>query len=207
MCISRRPSQTRDCGFTLLELVIGLALAVSLAIAAAPLWHGLETAGTRAADGAVWILQQRVAMGRLERDLRLAGADGCTFPVSGPVLQASEDQVVFLVPSVSRDEPLIVEWEIIGGSLMRRWGVCPPRRLNVFPHSLYLDNKTMLQDIGRASSFTYLVRGTDGGAPVAESDVASIDTVVVHLVNSGSETGGLGSVGSGELTTRARVGR
>jgi prepilin-type N-terminal cleavage/methylation domain-containing protein len=112
-----------NAGFTLVELLVGLALSVSLALAVAPLWLSLEGTGTRAADRTVWVVQERVAVTRLERDLRLAGAEECAFSIAGPVLEASGSQVVFLARSCAESaesEVTIVEWEIARGSLMRR---------------------------------------------------------------------------------------
>jgi len=191
----------------LVELLVALALSVSLAMAVAPLWISLMSTGTRETDRTIWLLQERVAAARFERDLRLAGAEGCLFPVAGALLEASGSQVVLLERAADCSAPVIVEWEITRGSLMRRWGACPTRRPVTFQHSLYEDNKTMLEQVGAGSLFTYIVEGVERPAPIAETDLASVETVVLHLYAGGA----VGPLTSGataiELTTYARVSR
>jgi Tfp pilus assembly protein PilW len=189
-------------GFSLVELIVGLALAMCVAVAAAPSWLALESTGASEADRTVCLLQGRVAVARLERELRLASAAGCPFAVTGPVLEASVSQLVFLERSPGSSVPLVVEWEIAGRSLMRRWGPCPAARPLAFAHSLYRDNKTMLEGVRSGSVFEYVVRGSVGAGPVCASDLASIEAVVVRL-----EAGGAGARGPVETAATARVGR
>ncbi len=47
----------------------------------------------------------------------------------------------------------------MNGALMRRWGVCPSVRPAVFKHTLYLDHKTMLENVAPESRFEYVVGG------------------------------------------------
>ena len=82
---------------------------------------------------------------------------GCLFPTSGALLEASASQVVLLQRAADGSGPVIVEWEIVRGALMRRWGSCPVATSGHVPHSLYKDHKTMLEDVGTGSSFTYVV--------------------------------------------------
>lgn len=191
----------------MVELLVSIALSVTLAMALAPLWISLTSTGARTTDRTVWLVQQRVAAARLERDLRLAGGGDCLFPTTGALLEASGSQVVLLQRAADGSTPLIVEWEIVRGALMRRWGRCPHARPVAFQHSLYQDHKTMLEDVGVGSSFTYVVRGVDQPAPVAESDLQGVETVVLHLlpgiVAGPSTTGSIAN----DLTTYARVGR
>ena len=207
MCTSKRQPDSFGAGFTLVELLVALALSVSLAMAVAPLWISLMSTGTRETDRTVWLLQQRVAAARFERDLRLAGAEGSLFPVAGALLEASGSQVVLLERAADGSAPVIVEWEITRGSLMRRWGTCPTRRPVAFQHSLYEDNKTMLEQVGTRSSFTYVVEGVERPAPISETDLASVETVILRLYAGGA----VGPVTDGataiELTTYARVSR
>ncbi|MBN1630514.1 MAG: prepilin-type N-terminal cleavage/methylation domain-containing protein [Thermoleophilia bacterium] len=207
MCTSKPHTGCFGAGFTLVELLVALALSVCLALALAPFWISLMTAGTRETDRTVWLIQQRVAAARLERDLRLAGAEGCLFPAAGALLEASGSQVVFLQRAADGSAPLIVEWEIARGSLMRRWGSCPVHRPVVLQHSLYEDNKTMLEDVGAGSSFTYVVAGAEQPAPVGESDLGSVETVVLNLRAGGAVGPVAGGAGAIELTTPARVSR
>ncbi len=128
----------------------------------------------------VALVQSRVAVARLERDLRLSSAVGCRFATVGPILEASVSQVVFLEPCVAGPEPLLVEWEVSGGALMRRWGACPAVRPSAFGHSLYLDHKTMLEQLDVGGSFSYLVDGLALEGPVPESALASIEAVILE---------------------------
>ena len=191
----------------MVELLVALALSVSLAMAVAPLWISLMSTGTRETDRTIWLLQERVAAARFERDLRLAGAEGCLFPVAGALLEASGSQVVLLERAADCSAPVIVEWEITRGSLMRRWGACPTRRPVTFQHSLYEDNKTMLEQVGAGSLFTYIVEGVERPAPIAETDLASVEKVVLHLYAGGAVGPVTGGVTAIELTTHARVSR
>jgi hypothetical protein len=187
-------------GFTLVELVVGLALALCLALAVAPLWATLQSGGVKETDDTIRLLQGRVATVRLERDLRLASAGGCHFAVVGPVLEASASQVVFLERAPDGAAPLMVEWELSGRSLMRRWGSCPLERSTTVRHSLFDDNKTMLEDVQAGSAFSYVVRGKVLGS-VGSSDLDSISAVMIRV-----RTGDSASRVR-EATATARVGR
>jgi len=169
----------RSQGFTLIELLTGLALALIITVAVAPLWFSLENAGVGETDRAVRSLQGKVAVARLERDLRLASAAGCPFLVSSPILEASASQVVFLERTSETGALSLVEWEIVNGSLMRRWGVCPSTGPAAFGHTLYLDHKTMLEDLAPGSVFGYEVRGIYAGASVPSERLHAIDAVVL----------------------------
>ena len=167
-------------GFSLIDLLLALALTLCLALAVAPVWASVQSRSVRDGDGAISLLQGRVAASRMERDLRLASAMSCPFKVDGPILQSSASQVVFL-SAVPGEPPAIVEWEVSGGALMRRKGACPATRPTAFPHSLYSDNKTMLEGIIAGASFSYRVGGVDAGAPVAPEDLSLVDLVVLKV--------------------------
>ena len=186
----------------MVELLIGLALALCLATVAAPLWVSVERAGAREGDRTVQWLQGRVAVARLERDLRLASAGGCLFPVDGPILEATTGQVVFLGRTYADAAPILVEWELVGGALMRRWGDCPAGRPISYRHALFRDNKTMLEGVRAGSAFTYLVDGTEIVGPLDESDLASVEAVVLTM-----RADVAGEMGSVSVETTARVGR
>lgn len=190
-------------GFSLIELLIALALGLCLALAVAPLWTSFQALGARETDQTIWALQGRVAAARLERDLRAATAEGCPFPVGGPVLQATTSQVVLLVRKAESPVPILVEWELVGNSLMRRWGPCPPERPLTYPHLLYTDSKTMLEGVRSATSaFGYGAAGVALGAPVTEPDLLWVDEITLLV------TGGTTAPGTGEsVRAGARVGR
>ncbi len=186
-------------GFSLIELLLGLSLALCVGLGVAPVWVSSQSLAARAGDETVWMMQGRVAVARLERDLRLAGAQGCLFPAGGAVLQATSSQVVLLVGTGESSVPLLVEWEVVNGSLMRRWGTCPPGLPAVFSHLLYSDSKTMLENVDvPRSSFSYLLAGSAVTAPVSAADLLLVDTVSLQVIARTS-----GSPGSGVVTMNA----
>lgn len=189
-------------GFSLIELLVGLALALCLAVAAAPLWLCIESAGAREGDRTVQWLQGRVAVARFERDLRLASAGRCLFKVTAPVLEATSDQVVFLERVTNVSPPMLVEWELVGDSLMRRWGDCPAVRPRSYRHSLFRDHKTMLEGVRRDAVLTYVVNGTPANGPIANEALASIEAVILEMPVEVED--GRGAV---RVATTARVGR
>jgi prepilin-type N-terminal cleavage/methylation domain-containing protein len=189
-------------GFTLIELLVGLAIALSLACAIAPLWLSLERAGASEAERTISQVQGRVATARLERDLRLAGAAGCLFLTTCPILEASPSQVVFLERGAQGTAPAIIEWEIANGSLMRRVGRCPASRPSAFAHSLYDDNKTMLEQLQPGSKLAYVVDGVNVSGSVTAGDLGLVDSVVLNIVADPSP--GPGDV---QISTIARVAR
>lgn len=188
-------------GFTAVELLIGLVIAGCLAGALVPVWISLLRAGESESDRGIWYLQSRVALARFERDLRVSGAAGCRFSVAGSVLEATPSQVVLFCKAEGVSVPVIVEWEIVKGSLMRRWGPCPEVMPRSFPHSLYADSKTMLENLAGGSSLRYSRGDAQLKVPMDPGDLVLIDSVRLEL------TGG-SSAKSGEIgvSTVARVG-
>ena len=192
----------REEGFSLIEVLLGLSLAVCLALGLAPIWVSFQSLGVKEGDETVWTLQARVAAARWEKDVRLAGFQTSAFPAPGIVLQATASQLVLLVSSPGSAVPILVEWELVNGSLMRRWGACPAVNPLTFPHSLYSDNKTMLEDVDTTKSgFSYRVAGWDA-AVVPASDLPLVDGVSLHLVDREQGAGGAASVAAA-----GRVGR
>lgn len=175
-------------GFTALELLLGIMLTVTLALGIAPLVSSFDRIGTRETDRGVRLIQSRVAVARLERDLRMATAGGCPFGVEGAILEATPSQVVFLGRRVGVEGLNIIEWEIVGSSLMRRWGPCPSEMPESFPHSLYVDNKTMLEGLGNDASFTFVVGGAVRDDEVYGAELRRVSSVSLHGV--GEDAGG-----------------
>jgi hypothetical protein len=183
-------------------VLLGVALALCLALGLAPVWVSFQALGVQEGDATVWVCQGKVAAARLEKDARLAGFRTCPFAASGAVLQATSTQVVLLVGGSTGSAPILVEWEIANGALMRRWGPCPAVRPATFSHSLYIDNKTMLEEVdGAASTFSYSVAGRQAGV-VNVSDLAFVDEVTIELARCKDGPAATASVGIG-----ARVGR
>lgn len=168
-------------GFTLIELLIGLVLTVILLGAAGLLFLAVTKRASAESGAVVRYLQGRVAVARLERDLRLATADGCPFATISPILKAGPSEVVFLRREADLESPIIVEWEIASESLMRRWGSCPSFRPKTFAHSLYRDNKTMLLNVVQPSGFAYVLLDGSVRQQVVETDMALIRAVTLDL--------------------------
>ena len=51
-------------GFSLIEILLGLSLALCLALGVAPLWTSFQALGVREGDETIWALQGRVAAAR-----------------------------------------------------------------------------------------------------------------------------------------------
>jgi prepilin-type N-terminal cleavage/methylation domain-containing protein len=197
-----KAAEPHESGFTLIELVLGLSLAVILALAVAPLWMSLQGGSAREGDQTLRFLQGRVAASRFERDLRLASAADCPFPLTAPIVEATGSRVVFVTRPVNGVDSIMVEWEIVRGSLMRRWGPCPSTRMVALAGSVYRDNKTMLEGVRSESSFSYVVDGTSLVAPSSEADLAAIEKVVLDL-----RAGSTGARSAVRVVSEARVGR
>ena len=189
-------------GFSAIELILGLALTICLAMAVAPLWLSLQTTGVREGDQTLRLLQARVAVARFERDFRLASAAGCPFSLSSPILEASSSQVVFLQRPTVGAAPILVEWEIVNGTLMRRRGPCPAARPSVFSHSLFVDHKTMLEGVIPGSVLVYFTGSAPVDAPADVIDLTSIDRIMLEL-----QTAAEGANAPVHATARGRVGR
>lgn len=189
-------------GFTTLELLVGMALTVVLFLGVSPLVVTIQKTGVREGDRTIAVLQGRVAEARLEKDLRLASAGGSAFPTDGPVLQATARQVVFLGHIDRLSALSIVEWEIVDGNLMRRWGPSPKSRPASFSHSLYVDNKSMLEGLAGDACFTYVVNGAVVEGTVPTDDLSFVDEVAIR--GKGSDTAGVWPLA---ISGTARVGR
>jgi hypothetical protein len=207
MCISKRPPDNgfrygARAGFSAIELLLALALTICLAVAVAPLWLSLQRTGVREGDQTVRLLQARVAVARFEHDLRLASAAGSPFPLSGPMLEASPKQVVFLERPMVGAALVLVEWEIVDGALMRRRGLCPVARPLAFSHSLFADHKTMLEGVESGSAFSYLADGSGLDLSQEGVDLTLVDGVVMDLLTTAE-----GASAPVRTTARGRVGR
>jgi hypothetical protein len=185
-----------------MELLLGLCLSLCIVLGVAPLWVSFQSLGVREGDETVWALQGRVAAARFERDLRLSGLGTCPFATAATVLQATAAQVVLLVTTSGSAAPLLVEWELVNDSLMRRWGTCPSMCPSTFGHSLYSDNKTMLENVDMSRSrLSYQVGGNAAGLPLATADLPLVDSVTMELAGlpvataSGAVVSACGTIG------------
>jgi type II secretory pathway component PulJ len=190
-------------GFSLIELLLGLSLALCLALGVAPIWISFQSLGAREGDETIWTLQARLAGARFERDLRLAGLRYCPFATAATVLQATTSQVVLVVTASDSTAPIVVEWELVGGSLMRRWGPCPAACPSTFSHSIYSDSKTMVEDVDTARSiFSFQVAGRAATAPVAAGDLPLVDVIAIAVAPLRDQ-----ATAGGIVTAHGRVGR
>lgn len=189
-------------GFTALELLLGVVLTVLLALGSATLVLSIQQMGAQEADRTVRVEQARVAIARFERDVRTATAVGCPFAVDAPILEATPKQVVFLGHRAGVEGLTIFEWELVGSTLMRRWGRCPQERPGSFPHSLYIDNKTMLEGLATDASLAYFVATSRSIGSVPDADLCRVFGVVLQA--RGRDGGGAWST---YLESEARVGR
>lgn len=157
-------------GFSLVELLWALVLTGLLLSSVGPCWIGLQRAGIGESDRAISVVQGRVASARLERDLSQACTRGISFTANGPLLKCEANEVVFVARDSAGGTSKIVEWEVSAGKLMRRWGTCPASRPQSVTHSLYADNKSMVEGMASGSGFHYmLVDGTSlNSVPVDE---------------------------------------
>jgi hypothetical protein len=105
------------------------------------------------------------------------------FRTAGAILDARPSQVVFLSGGTADQPPAIIEWEISGSALMRRRGPCPESRPAAFPHSIYVDNKTMLEGLKPGGVFTYTVAGQTVEGVVSPEDLSLVDKVELKLVH------------------------
>ncbi|HLA83129.1 MAG TPA: prepilin-type N-terminal cleavage/methylation domain-containing protein [Thermoleophilia bacterium] len=202
MSTSRGRSHGRESGFSLIELLIGLSLTLCVAAAALTLWTCLERTGTSGGDRMIRLIQGRVAVARLSRDLRLATAWGCPFPTPGVLLEARANQVVILTRSTESGALFLVEWELIGGSLMRRRGNCPATRPASIEHSLFVDHKTMLEGVTPSSRFRFFASGAEVASPVCVAELQMIDEVRIEAA--AGMSGGRMTV---DVFASSRVGR
>ena len=197
-----KPTLRNTGGFTAMELMVGVSLAVLITLGVGPLVVSIQSSSSLEGDRSVAVLQGRVAAARLERDLRMATAEGCPFEVEGPILQASDRQIVFLSVCSDTETLLVVEWELAGSVLMRRWRVCPTEKPVSLVHALYIDNKTMLEGVGADATFTYALDDGYPAADVAERDLFRV--AIVSLSCSGIDRDGTWAT---LAEVKARVGR
>ena len=158
---------------------MGLVLSLMLALAIAPLWTTAEKVTVEGGDRVVATFQARTMVARLERDLRLASALGGGDLECAPVVEADGHHLVVVTRSAADATPEIVEWELVGGSLMRRRGPWAGVPAGGVSHSLFTDHKTMLEGLAPGGSFAYL-SGTRALADDATPERDAITDVVVQ---------------------------
>jgi hypothetical protein len=126
----------------------------------------------------------------------------CPFPAAGPVLGAGPSKVIVLVAVEAGQPPVLVEWELTGASLMRRWGPCTSARPELLGTSLFVDHKTMLEGVLDGSRFGFFLGYQEMDHPLALDELARLDRIELELV-----TAPLGQGEQSRISTAARVGR
>lgn len=194
----------RQQGFTLMEMLVGLAMGVAVILAFTPVWLGLERREAAWNDRLITLLQSRVAAARLERDLRLASTLDCSGLVGGPLLQCTPGAVVVVTREGASAGPEIVKWEFVDGVLMRRRLAWPGFVPDPLKNGVFLDNKTMLEGLAEAH-FHCFVGAAEVPMPLAADVRDLVDLVEVegHFAAVQPHGGGTGTT----FSWRARVGR
>lgn len=172
-------TSTSERAFTVAELLVGLAVTVVLVLALAPVWVGLERRGVLWNERMIVSLQMRVAAARLERDLRMASAEGCAGLTAPALLKASPRELIIVTRSAASGQPEIVEWEFAENGLMRRRLPWPGYLPHPIGHQIYIDHKTMLEGVEEGTSFHYRCDGIDLGGSPALDMLGRVDGVVV----------------------------
>jgi len=153
-----------------LELLLALSLTLVLAAAVIPLWSSLHSTQAAASDHVIGLLQARVASRRLERDPASGVVRGHAHARS--LIEGDARHVVVLTLSGTGGRLELVEWELMGTSLMRRRQAWDDSVVRVpIRHSLFSDHKTMLEDVQAGSIFTF----TAGDRPVNASSLLPSD--------------------------------
>ena len=180
-CAEAPPPAPSAGGFSLLELLLGLGLTLLLAAGLVPAWASFQNRATGASDHVVGVVAARVALARLERDLRLASAAGSSTLAGAPLLEATPTELVVLTRDLGGAAFEIVEWEAVGGRLMRRRAVWTGSVPVDFSHGLYRDHKTVLEGLpSEGALFSYRLGAFDAGAPIAPADLPLVTAVAVR---------------------------
>lgn len=178
-------SCSRRAGFTLVEVLVALALSALLLLLLAQLWTGVETRSADLSDRLVWELQARVAGIRLEHDLRAACAvGGGSAGVPSLLLEADDGLVVMMVRTGGPAEVELVAWEISGTRLMRRRGEAAAVTVPLLSGRWRLtDHKTMLEPLDTGVRFRYYCGGQELVTPLSADDLLLADRVRLEAVH------------------------
>ncbi|NLT34684.1 MAG: prepilin-type N-terminal cleavage/methylation domain-containing protein [Gaiellales bacterium] len=175
-------------GFTLVEVLVALALSTLLLLLLAQLWTGVEKRSADITDRLVWQLQARVAGIRLKHDLRSACAvGGGSAGVPSLLLEADGGRLVMLARTGSPADVELVAWEISGARLMRRRGdaatVTGPLPSGGWH---FIDHKTMLEPVEEAARFRYYSEDRELVAPLSPDGLLLADRVQLEAVRRGA---------------------
>lgn len=172
-------SRVSSCGFTLMEVLVGIVVTLILLLTLAPVWTGLEKRSVSNNDRMIGLLQSRVAAARLDRDLRLASGTGCGGILGSPLLKREWYELVLVTREAEGATPEIVEWEFAQGALMRRRGPWPGYLPGSITHSLYTDHKTMLEGVADGA-FSYYAAGLELESCGVQAELDPTDKVLVR---------------------------
>jgi hypothetical protein len=121
----------------------------------------------------------RLAQGpRCAAQQRQCGSLGVAYSVEGPILSALPGEVDLLLPGDADTPSRIVEWEVVSGKLMRRWGPTTMTRPDEISHSLFVDNKSMLEGLGECA-FTYRLADGRTVSTASGDELGRVEAVVL----------------------------
>jgi prepilin-type N-terminal cleavage/methylation domain-containing protein len=164
-------------GYTLMELLVALALSVLLLAALMPLWTGVLRATVERQERIVQLQRWRVAAVRFERDLTAATAGGRSRLGCGPILEASRSRVTMITRSAIDGTQEIVSWEVVGRTLMRRRAPMP--LADPPAPGPFTDNKTMLEGLG-VGALSYRAGAIDLGSDCSPEALSRVDSVALE---------------------------
>jgi type II secretory pathway component PulJ len=162
----------------MMEMLVALVLSLVLLAAALPLWNGITSRTSDAQERLVQLQRWQVVAARLERDLRLASADGVAGLGCAPIIEARPNKVTLVTRTADGTKLELVSWEIVGGSLMRRRNPLDYEGAGL-PVGPFSDNKTMLEGV-REGSFGYRLRAAVVGGFQSAGALSYIDAVSVR---------------------------
>ena len=171
---------TSESGFSLTEVVVGLAITLLLLAASVPLWIGVQHSTSLRSERLLDLSRWQVVQARLERDLRLARPGSLESDPTGLLLLREARRVVVLTQAVWGEGLEVVCWESAGGSLMRRRRPYDPLvGVGAVP-GVFLDSKTMLEGL-RSGYFTH-IEDDDGVERSADHSGPGVVTQVILRV-------------------------
>lgn len=164
-------------GFSLVEVLVALCLSLVIMMGISAVWVTTVRTGVGSQELLVEVQRWRVVAARMERDLRVASADGVPGLCGSPLLEASPTRLVMVTRPTSDGALEIVAWEFVNGVLMRRRTPLPTEGPPVSIGG-FRDNKTMLEGV-EGGVFSYAAGAFPLGDTVSSAALRSVDAVAV----------------------------
>lgn len=188
-CCGRAPTDPPTCsseGFSLVEVLVALCLSVVILMGISALWVATVRTGLGSQETLIEVQRWRVVSARMERDLRVASADGVSGLSGSPLLEASPTRLVMITRSTSDEGLEIVAWEFVNGVLMRRRAPLPVAGPPVSIGG-FRDNKTMLEGV-EGGVFSYAAGAFPLGGTVSSAALRSVDAVAASCSVTAGDT-------------------